>query len=64
MCVIQNEQRLGVGSELLKKLVIELIPYKVRHLSLLTDKGTFAEKFYEKSGFHLIKRLVFYSKNI
>ncbi|MCD5002146.1 GNAT family N-acetyltransferase [Enterococcus saccharolyticus] len=52
----------GVGAALLDSLE-KSVPEDVTSFSLLTDRGTDAEVFYQNKGFRQIDRLVFYHKS-
>ncbi|WP_110927005.1 GNAT family N-acetyltransferase [Bacillus massiliglaciei] len=64
MCVRLEYQRKGTGKRLLEFLRNELADNNISSLSLLTDRGIPAERFYLKNGFKEIERLVFLSKNV
>lgn len=64
MCVDQALQRNGIGTELLNYLRDLLKGENISRITLLTDKGIIAEKFYEKNGFNEIERLIFMCKEI
>lgn len=64
MCVKGDRQKRGIGNALLGRLEEELEAHSVTQLSLLTDRGIPAERFYKKNGFAEIERLVFLSKEI
>lgn len=64
MCVKGGRQKRGIGKALLERLEEELQAHAVTHLSLLTDRGIPAERFYRNNGFAEIERLVFLSKGI
>lgn len=64
MCVQIDDQRSGVGSKLIHFLEIHLKSEGIESITLLTNRGIPAEKFYVKNGFKEIERLIFLYKNI
>lgn len=64
LCVEIDEQRRGIGTEMLNYLENILKDEKIERITLLTDKGIPAEEFYKKKGFIEIERLLFMSKEI
>jgi len=63
-CVRTEQQKKGVGKELLQRLMKEIDGTTISNISLLTDRGIPAENFYKKNGFIEIERLVFLSKGV
>ena len=63
MCVDSQRQNRGIGKSMLDYL-IKLIGNDISNITLLTNRGIPAEKFYKKNGFEEIERLIFLSKKI
>lgn len=63
MFVKQNHQNRGVGKKLLDYLIKELRNRNIYNMTLLTDRGIPAEKFYKNNGFEEIERLIFLYKS-
>jgi len=64
MCVDNEMQKSGIGTEILSHLERILRKEEVSRMTLLTNKGIPAEKFYKKMGFVEIDRLIFMNKDI
>lgn len=64
MCVSAKSQRLGVGTNLIKKLNEILKAHKVKNIYLATDRNIPAAKFYEKNGFTQEDKMDFYYKSV
>lgn len=64
MCVAQNRQRQGVGTELMNALIDELKNQSVEKLYLHTARDTDARAFYEKHGFRVSEKMVMMSKSV
>lgn len=64
MCVQVDGQRRGIGTQLMKHVEHDLICNGIRNITLLTNRGIPAEKFYIKNGFQVIERLIFLHKRI
>ena len=64
MCVRQEAQRSGIGTELLKELERTLRDEEIARMTLLTSRGIPAEAFYRKNGFKGIDSLIFMTKSI
>ena len=64
MAISPTYQNSGIGSGMIDFLMKILKPMNIEGITLLTDRGTTAEKFYLKHNFKEIDRLVFLYKNI
>lgn len=62
MCVDSSQQRGGIGTGLLRHLRKTLQAEKVRQISLGTERGTPAEKFYRRLGFVTDAKIVIMKK--
>lgn len=64
MAITPGFQHKGIGSQIIEFLIETIKPLGIEGITLLTDRGTTAEKFYIKNGFAEIERLVFLYKNV
>ena len=64
MAISPTSQNSGIGSLMIKFLVETIKPMNIQGITLLTDRGTVAQKFYVKNGFEEVERLAFLYKNI
>jgi len=55
----RSSQRQGIGSSFIDNIQKDLQQKDIRTISLLTDKGTPADKFYNSNGFKDINKMVF-----
>nr|WP_320012436.1 GNAT family N-acetyltransferase [uncultured Desulfobulbus sp.] len=59
----KSHQRQGIGTSFMNQIQSDLLQKNIRTITLLTDRGTPADEFYEKNGFGSSDRLVFKYKN-
>ncbi len=64
MCVHPNFQREGVGSAIMKHLVMRLRAEGVQRISLFTGRGTPAEAFYERHGFRVSPKIIMMTRRV
>lgn len=64
IAITPTAQHKGVGSKIMQFLVDTITPMNIEGITLLTDRGTTAEKFYLKNGFEEIERLIFLYKSV
>lgn len=62
MCVATQEQRRGVGAEIMQRLEQGLVAMDVEKIYLLTARGSSAEAFYQKCGFYISPKMIMMAK--
>jgi aminoglycoside 6'-N-acetyltransferase I len=62
MCVRSNQQRQGIGTKLIQKLIYTLNQAGVNLIYLLTMKDEYTEEFYSKNGFQRSLRMIIMTK--
>ena len=64
ICVSSNEQRRGIGSELIRHLMNQLKETGVNSVYLLTMKDEYIKEFYLKNGFQVSQRMIMMIKHL
>ncbi len=62
ICVRPHQQRQGIGTKLLNKLMDTLTCIEVNRVYLLTNKDGQAEAFYKKHGYQRNQQMIFMTK--
>jgi aminoglycoside 6'-N-acetyltransferase I len=62
MYVDKNEQNKGYGSRMFEYIYKDIIDRGIKAITLITDRDTFANDFYDKNGFYSIDSMVFKKK--